>query len=307
MSVAGIDEIPVLSALAPSAIVEPGAEQEGLSVALDRPDSRPGVAVSDIWNVGGWKIQFARLAARRRLRLDQNEGKIYVKVVTGELADIARGPFAASRQARDTLVSKSAVRAGDDGALLAVITETASVADSIGSMDQLVFGGPFAEILQWISFERKFGRFTALFDGLDAHIVPGFHLLDDDGSEIVYLHFWTAGKGVDCSTHDHSQDPAIVGSAFAEVHWVFQNGTGRGAMYECDAVGAKDRTTLPLQRGQEHGPFWSADPATGLPKRRANGALTYGFHGWQAGSDDRPGQTYDFVAAFEFNPDYAKV
>jgi hypothetical protein len=78
-------------------------------------------------------------------------------------------------------------------------------------------------------------------------------------------------------------------------------------MYECQAIGAGERVLTPLQRGQEHGPFWVSDPATGLPQRKANGALQYGFHGWQAGDDDFPGQSYDFVAAFEFNPDYAKV
>lgn len=307
MSVDSTSNIPVVSDLAPSATVELRGEHEGLSVALDRPDAIRGVAVSDSWNVGGWRIQFARLAGSRKLGLDQNEGKVYVKVVTGELADPARGPFAASKQIRDTLVSNNMIQAGTDGTLVAVITQTGAVADSIESMDQLVFDGPLADILKWTSFERKFGRFTDLFDGLDAHIAPGFHLLDDDGTKIVYLHFWTAGKGVDCSTHDHSQDPAIVGPAFAEVHWVFQNGTGRGAMYECDAVGSPNRTRISLQRGQEHGPFWAVDPETRLPSRRTNGALQYPFHGWQAGSDDASGQSYDLVAAFEFNPEYARV
>ena len=307
MAIAATDQIPVVSDLAPSATVEPGSEQEGLRVALGRPDASRGVAVSDVWDVGRWKIQFVRLAHRRRLGLDQNAGKIYVKVLTGDLAEPARGPFAASRQARDTLVSNSAIQAGDNGALLTVITETPSVTDRIDSMDQLLFRGPFAENLRWNSFHQKFGRSTALFDGLDAHIAPGFHILDEDRTEIVYLHFWAAGKGVDCSTHDHSQDPAIVGPAFAEIHWVFQNGTGRGAMYECEAVGAKERISLGLQGGQEHGPFWDADPASGFPIRRANGALKYGYHGWQAGSDDSSGQSFDFVAAFEFNPNYAKL
>jgi hypothetical protein len=307
MSITSTDQIPVVSDLAPSAVVEPGVEVGGLHVALARPDASLGVAVSDAWKVGGWMIQFVRLANHRRLGLDQNEGKIHVKVITGTLTQPVRGPFAASRKVRDTLVSNSTIQAGDHGALLAVITETPSVADKINSMDQLVFRGPFAEHLRWSSFEQKFGRSTAVFDGLDAHIVPGFHLLDEDRTEIVYLHFWTAGKGVDCSTHDHSQDPAIVGPAFAEIHWVLQNGTGHGAMYECEAIGARERTSLRLQRGQEHGPFWDADPTTGFPMRRANGAVKYGYHGWQAGSDDSSGQSYDFVAAFEFNPDYAKL
>ena len=276
-------------------------------MALGRPDARSGVATSDIWKVGGWTIQFARLASGRQLGLDQNEGKVYIKVLTGRLADIDRGPFAARKQVRDTLVSKGAVQAGDDGATLVVFTETGLVPDVIDSMNMLDIRGPLAETLQWVSFKKKFGKFTDIFDDLDAHLLPGFHLRDEAGEEIVYLHFWTAGKGVDCSTHDHSQAPAIAAPAFAEVHWVFQNGTGRGAMYECQAIGAGERVLTPLHRGQEHGPFWVSDPATGLPQRKANGALQYGFHGWQAGDDDSPGQSYDFVSAFEFNPDYAKV
>ncbi len=61
------------------------------------------------------------------------------------------------------------------------------------------------------------------------------------------------------------------------------------------------------QRGEEHGPFWQIDPHTGMPQRWANGAVEYGLHGWQAGVDEQPLQAYDFVAAFEINPNYARI
>ena len=68
--------------------------------------------------------------------------------------------------------------------------------------------------------------------------MPGFHLLDGDGAEIAYVFFWTAGKGVDLSTHDHGHAPSALAPAFAEVHQVLHNGTGLGGMYRTEAPGA---------------------------------------------------------------------
>ena len=174
-------------------------------------------------------------------------------------------------------------------------------------MDQLAFEGPHQELLQWVSFEEKFGKYTDAFDGQDAHIVPGFHLLDHDNVEIAYVHFWAAGKGVDLSTHNHGNPPSSTAPAFAEVHWVFNNGTGSGGMYECEGPGTPHQQRYPIQRGQEHGAFFVVDPQTGFPQMRDNGSVEYPWHGWQAGTDDREGQAFDFVAAFEINPDYVKA
>ena len=74
-------------------------------------------------------------------------------------------------------------------------------------------------------------------------------------------------------------------------------------MYETAEPGAAERTRHPLLVGDEHGPYFDLD-ADGRPERHSNGAVKYPWHGWQGGQDDRPQQAYDYVAAFEINPDY---
>lgn len=295
----------LLSRIVPSAPVELSRNREGLNIRFGHAGSggsSDAPMASDVWSVAGWTLQFVQLDARQTLGLDQLAGKTYIKVVTGGLTHPKRSPFAAERCIRDTLVEQDHVEAGDDGALFAVLTQTSDAAVRIRAMDQLVFVGPHEEVFRWQSFAEKFGGVTDIFDGADAHIVPGFHLLDGAGAEIAYVHFWTAGKGVDLSTHNHANDPSPLAPAFAEVHWVFSNGTGNGGMYQCDAPGAPARKRYPMQRGEEHGPFFLSDPATGLPKFRDNGAVEYPWHGWQAGTDGKDGQAFDFVAAFELTP-----
>ena len=195
--------------------------------------------------------------------------------------------------------------AGPDGAIFAVFT-TASVAEDQSPTSQgLRFRGPFAEALAWQTFEARYTHGTPFFDGLDAHLAPGFHLLDADGAEIAYVFVWAAGKGVDLSTHDHGRAPAPTSPAFAEVHLVLQNGTGTGGMYETSEPGAPTRVRYPMQQGEEHGPFFEFDPATGSPRHQPNGAVAYPWHGWEAGTDDLAGQAYDVVAAFEITAPYA--
>ena len=294
-----------LSRIAPSVQLELSQHREGLDLAFGHAASgstAAGTRVSDVWSVAGWTLQFVQLAPRQTLALDEATAKVYIKVVAGRLANLDRSPFAAPRQIRGTLVEHRSVDADDEGALFAVLTQTGDAADHIRSMDQLVFAGPCEEVFRWQSFEDKFGTFTDLFDGADAHIVPGFHLLDATGAEIAYVHFWTAGKGVDLSTHNHANNPSPLAPAFAEVHWVFSNGTDSGGMYECEAPGALTRERYPMQRGEEHGPFFVSDPATGMAMLRENGAVEYPWHGWQAGTDGDEGQAFDFVAAFELNP-----
>ena len=169
------------------------------------------------------------------------------------------------------------------------------------------FGGPFAEALAWQTFEARYTHATPFFDGLDAHLAPGFHLLDADGAEIAYVFVWAAGKGVDLSTHDHGRAPGPTSPAFAEVHLVLHNGTGAGGMYETAEPGAPTRVRYPMHQGEEHGPFFEFDATTGTPRHRPNGAVAYPWHGWEAGTDDLAGQAYDVVAAFEITAPYALV
>ncbi len=274
----------------------------GLNITFDR--ETPAQCSAE-WSVAGWKIQFFRLLANETATVDQSRGVVHVKVVTGALTAPALVPFADPGQLRRIAVDESSLHAGPDGAILAVMTETPDVPDNLNSMHELALAGPDAEGLQWELFFDRFGG-AEVFSGVDAHIVPGFHLLDSDGSEIAYIHFWTMGKGGDASTHNHGHRPSSHAPAFAETHFVFNNGTGAGGMYRCAEPGA-EREMMVMQRGEEHGPLWAVDPETGMPARRPNGAVEYGWHGWKAGTNGHAEQAYDFVAAFEINPDLAPV
>ena len=293
-----------LAEITPNAPCEPSTEREGVNITLAGGNA---VTASETWSMGGWNLQFVRLGGNETLGLDQTQGRVYIKVVTGELANINRGPFAGPRQIRNTLVETDDVAAGDSDAVLAIFTETKQASANVASMDELTIHGTHADAFRWQSFEERFGAFTDIFDGDDAYMSGGFHLLDADGAEITYVNLWTAGKGVNLSTHNHSNDPSPVSPAFAEVHWVFNNGTGRGGMYGCDAPDAPHSDDYPMQRGDEHGTFFIVDAKTGKPQLLDNGAVEYPWHGWEAGIDDQPGQAYDVVAAFETNPDYVTI
>ena len=286
----------------PNASPTPSSTRRGLNMTLT---SQVPMSASDQWQVAGWKFQFVRLGPDRSLALDQAQGDVYIKVVAGSLAGIGMTPFAGDREVRNTRVEADHVRAGPEGALVTVLVATQAVRENVTSMGQLAFTGPLEEVFVWDSFEALFGGFTEAFNGVDAHMVPGFHILDDSGEEIVHLHFWTAGKGVDLTTHNHAGDPSEDAPAFAEVHWVLNNSTGSGGMYETPEPGAARRKRYPMQRGEEHGPFFYHE--NGRPRLLANGAVDYPWHGWQAGNDGAESQAYDFVAAFEINPAYCRI
>ena len=295
-----------LADIQPNAPLAKHGQRPGLQITLDGQGTPGEPAVSNAWSVAGWTLQFARLQAGQSLSLDQSAGRIHVKVVTGELANIGRKPFAGPFMVRDTDVRAGQLRAGGDGAIFAVFTETADVADNVRSMAELNIQGPMDEAFAWQRFDEKFGAFTDFFDGVEAYMSPGFHLLDEHSAEVTYVNLWTAGTGVDLSTHNHGNDPSPAAPAFAEAHWVFNSGAQGAGMYLCDEPGGP-RTHLPMRRGQEHGPFFATDPNTGRPVLRPNGAVEYPWHGWRAGNDDGTGQAFDFVAAFETYPDFVAV
>ena len=274
----------------------------GLEMTFDLTSQTP-ISLSETWSTAGWDIQFIRLGAHQTLELPDAEN--FVKVITGKLENIGRTCFAKPFAVRSTKLETRHLLAGSQGVFFALLTATAEVPDTVTDMSQCQFIGPGAGSLDWLSFEEKFGEFIDAFNGLDCHMANGFHLLDAEGSEVVYVNFWTCGKGVDLSTHNHAQDPSPLGPAFAEVHWVFNNGTEKGGMYETDEPGTPDRMRHPMLRGDEHGPYF--DFEGGKPTLRDNGAVQYPWHGWQGGEDDTDQQTYDFVAAFEINPAYAHI
>ena len=285
-------------------------------------DTRPGLCldmgsvsdsrISPAWSMGAWRLQFVRLPPGESLHPDHSEGEVYVKVIQGRLESPERRAYPRPHELVTTRVLTESVTAGDAGALVSVFTADPNVHRSLSSMEQLVMKGPLSETLVWETFESRFSRFTPFFNGADAHLVPGFHLLAANGEEIAYVYFWTAGKGVDLSTHNHGNTPSPHSPAFAEVHQVLNNGTGKGGMYLTAEPGAPTRTRLTMQRGEEHGPFFvvipnPSDPATGRPKLRENGAVDYPWHGWEAGSDSLPGQRYDLVTAYEITAPYAVI
>ncbi|MBM4383623.1 MAG: hypothetical protein FJ091_09680 [Deltaproteobacteria bacterium] len=290
----------------PLATAEPArAPRVGIDLAFGKPGAAP--VVSDEWRVAGWRLRFARLGANQSLAFSaESAARTYVKVITGSLVEPSAQPFPPAREVRSTLCSREAIRAGGEGAWVALFVETAAVAANVRAMSDLTFAGPHAAQLAWQSFAERFRGITPYFDGADAHIARGFHLLDEAGAHVAYVMFWTAGKGVDLSTHDHGNAPSAAVPTFAEVHWVLNNGTGAGGMYTTSAPGAKDRERVAMARGTEHGAFFRTR-ADGTPQLRANGAVDYPWHGWQAGSDGGPGQAYDFVCAFEINPDFVRL
>jgi len=259
------------------------------------PDSHPagGIAlqfdldaseqlIGPVWQFAGRELCFFFLPPQQRYRLTGK--KQFAKVIVGRLENPDRGCFAEPYAVRSTLVDSEELVAGPEGALVALLTETAAAPDSIDSMEAAQFSGALSEQLVWRSFEARFGEFMDFFN----------------------VNFWTCGKGVDLSTHNHAQDPSAGSPAFAEVHWVIEAATPASGMYRTPEPQHSERARYPMARGDEHGPYFEFDPQTRLPRLRENGAVTYGWHGWQGGADSGP-QGYDLVAAFEINPRYAAV
>ena len=278
--------------------VEPNTARGGINLWLD-PHA---LSISPTWRLGGFSVSFVHLPAGQTLDFPENV-TTYAKIIHG--ATTTRRAFPEVGAVRTTAMGEGIQAACDT--VLCIISETSAVPDKITDMSQLLMSGSHAECLQWQTFDEKFRAVTDIFRGLEAYMVPGFHLLDAHDHEIAYVHFWTSGKGVDVSTHNHSHDPSELAPAFAETHLVLRNGTGRGGMYECESPQASDRKHLIVGTGEEHGPFFRFDPDSGTPVLRENGAVEYPWHGWQGGDDGEPGQSYDVVAAFEISPRYTNA
>lgn len=292
-----------LNELTPSIASTPSHSREGVDIQF----LESGIETSEQWSMGGWHLQFVRLPPNEGLTLDTAAGRPFIKVITGSLANIARSAFAQTHEIRNTLFENDAVIAGNAGTLIALFTQTPAAPENVTEMAQLTLLGPNARAFEWRTFEDRFGQFMSGFNDADAYMSGGFHLLDKNGTEITYVNLWTAGKGVNLTTHNHAQPPSPLGPAFAEVHWVFNNGTGSGGMYSAATADGPKTEAYPMQRGDEHGPFFSIEQKTKKPMLRENGAVDYPWHGWEAGVDDNPGQAYDVVAAFETNPDYVQL
>ncbi len=275
----------------------------GVNVFFDLSAKVP-LQQSPCWSAAGRVLQIFRLAPGQTLTLAP--GDHYVKVVLGALINIDRTCLAPPFTVRPTRVPTSELLAGDDGALFVLMTLAADAPRRLTNMAALRFAGPLAEYLAWQRFDAKFAGRTDFFDGKDCYMADGIHVLDGQGIEVVYINPWTCGKGVDLSTHNHAHAPSPRAPAFAEVHWVLAASTDNSGMYRTPQPDAAERTRYVMQLGDEHGPFYDRDPL-GRPRLRDNGAVQYPWHGWQGGEDEMPGPAYDFVAAFEINPDYIEA
>ncbi len=291
-----------ISKVAPNVTIDTSNPRGGIDLCFDLTDKEK-IQLSDAWTIAGWKVRFLFLPPHHTLELeDENH---YLKVIVGEIVNLGRHCFAEDYTVRTTRLQKSRLLSGSQGLLCALLTETPDLLQNIHHMPGCAFSGPMAQHLVWKSFKERFGDFTDYFDDLDNHMADGFHLLDAKKSEITYVNFWTCGKNGDVSTHNHAQDPSPAGPAFAEVHLVLNNGTGKAGMYETQGPDADARKVHVMQRGDEHGPFFEHE--AGKPVMLDNGAVKYPWHGWQSGNDDQRAQSYDLVAAFEISPDYTLV
>lgn len=275
-------------------------DRGNINVLFEEPDN---LEVSPEWQIGDRRIQFAWIPPGGEMTRPHRELRTLVKVIDGYLVQPHRYAFCEPRGIQNTVFEGERLRAGPEGAFVTVVSEPDQ--RHVRSMDELKFSGPLAEALQWRTFEEQFSEFTDAFNGADAFIGPGFHLLCDTGEETCFLNIWTAGKGVDLTTHNHAHDPSPLAPAFAETHLVISNGTGTGGMYECAEPGA-EKTRYPIPAGFEHGAFFEIDSGSGLPVMRDNGAVSYPWHGWEAGLDDDASQAYDLVFAFETLPQCAR-
>ncbi len=243
-----------------------------------------GFELSPCWRMAGWRMQFVHLPAGDSLTLDTALGRYFAKVVTGRLVTPDLNPFAARFSVRSTLV-EGAVIVADQDTLMAVFQETVEVPENVTNVTDLAITGVHADACQWRSFETRFGGAIPAFNGVDAHMCGGFHLLNPELTEICYVNLWCAGQGVNLTTHNHAHPPHPQAPAFAEVHWVFNNGTGEGGMYCADSADGDKTATFPLTRGEEHGYFFAVDEA-GHPQQLSNGAVEYPWHGWESGVKD---------------------
>jgi hypothetical protein len=272
------------------------SEHGGITIQFNNSNEY-SISASPLWSMAGWQMSFVQLAANTKLQLDHSKGKNYVKVITGQLSNINRDAFAQPKTVRNTIVDADYVQTGSKVAIIAIMIKTPQTPESINSMEQMSVRGPKAELLSWKRCdEYEWGK--EIFKNVEFYNLRGFQIKNAQGKEVCYVQFWTAGKGVKGTDHNHSKSPSESIPAFCEIHFGMFNGTGQGGMVDSEV-------TLPILEGDEHGPFWKINSTTGEPVLRDNGAVYYDIHRWQAGQDKKQSQAFDVWAAFEISPSEA--
>lgn len=149
------------------------------------------------------------------------------------------------------------------------------------------------------------GTGNPFFKDVDFYNLTGFHIrLLDSKKPIAHMQFWTAGSGVNCGVHNHSD------AIFSEIHISLSAGTKSGGMSrlkkdfektppeDLNKLGEEAFDHLELKPLEEHGGMWERDPY-GKPVRGKNNVVKYPWHKWQAGK----GSDVDLWLALEFNVD----
>ncbi len=171
-----------LASFSPNTPFTPHTERGGISIHL----TEAPVSVSPAWTIGDFSIRFVRLAASETLQLDRSGGTTRLKIVTGEVDCAPHRPFPAVGEVVSTTLTASSIQAIRDS-VFCLVTEPDGAAGRISDMAQLQPSGPLQEVLRWQSFDEKFSAVTDIFRGLEAHMLPGFHLLDASAREIAYV------------------------------------------------------------------------------------------------------------------------
>jgi len=148
------------------------------------------------------------------------------------------------------------------------------------------------------------------FRDLDFYNLSGFSIrFQGSQLQIAHIQFWTAGRGVNCGVHNHSD------AIFQELHICLSPGTQDGGMARLkdeylpppppdpDVINEYDMSkfdSLPLGEMQEHGGMWERD-SYGLPVRdEQSKVIKYPYHKWQAGTRS---SSIDIWAAIEYGVD----
>ncbi len=289
--------------LAPDARIRMSGNGYGVQIFFN-PDDEYAISITPLWEMAGWQMRFAQLAPGAVVGLDKTTGENYVKVITGKLSNINRDAFTAAKQTRSTRVDEDFIQADDEGAIVAIMTRTKAAPDIISDMKQVKITGPAQEVLSWVNCETY--NWGPQFKDLPFYNLRGMQIINGKGKRVCNVQFWTAGKGVNCADHDHSD--LNLDNTFCEIHLGMSNGTGKGGMVYYDAD--EREVFLPLQTGEEHGPFWDFNVPTGKPVVAHAGAVKYGPHRWQGGEQRvTPGEqdAFDLWAAFEIVPKEAMV
>jgi len=146
------------------------------------------------------------------------------------------------------------------------------------------------------------------FKGKEFYNLSGFSFrFQDSQLQIAHLQLWTAGKGVNCGVHNHSD------AVFQELHICLSPGTANGGMAKLkdncvpkdsdsehlNSLGVEAFDTLTLGQMEEHGGMWERDPYGLAVRDEASRVVKYPYHKWQAGDSDG----VDVWAALEFGFD----